>query len=96
MSYVIGAPCIDLNDQSCVEVCPVDCISSEAGVDRKSYIDPDECIDCGACVEACPNLAVFRSDQLPADSAPFAQADKLWYRDRSAARATVNAAVPPG
>ncbi len=96
MSYAIAAPCIDLNDQSCVEVCPVDCISSEAGVDRKSYIDPNECIDCGACVDACPNLAIFRTDQLPPGPADFAHVDRLWYQDRSAARTIVDAVVPSG
>ena len=94
MSYVIAAPCIDLNDQSCVDVCPVDCISSEAGVDRKSFIDPDECIDCGACVEACPNQAIFRADQLPPEWAAFAQVDASWYRNRAVARSTVDRTVP--
>ena len=95
MSYVIAAPCIDRNDQSCVAVCPVDCISSEPGVDRKSYIDPDECIDCGACVEACPNQAIYRADQLPPEWGRMARVDALWYRDPSAARATVDEVVPP-
>ena len=29
------------------------------------YIDPEECIDCDACVEACPVDAIFAEDQLP-------------------------------
>ena len=29
------------------------------------YIDPEECIDCDACVEACPVDACFAEDQLP-------------------------------
>jgi len=41
MTYVIAEPCIDLLDQSCVAVCPVDCIHFESGVDRKLFIDPD-------------------------------------------------------
>ena len=45
MTYIITDPCIDTLDQSCVEVCPVDCIHYEEGSDRKLYIDPDECID---------------------------------------------------
>jgi NAD-dependent dihydropyrimidine dehydrogenase PreA subunit len=55
MSYVIGADCIDILDRSCVDVCPVDCIYEG---DRKSYINPDECIDCGACEVECPVSAV--------------------------------------
>ena len=49
MTYVIAEPCVDVLDQACVAVCPVDCIHFEQGTDRILYIDPDECIDCGAC-----------------------------------------------
>ncbi|TMR04997.1 hypothetical protein ETD83_07255 [Actinomadura soli] len=56
MSYVIGSDCIDVLDRSCVDVCPVDCIYEG---DRKSYINPGECIDCGACEVECPVGAVF-------------------------------------
>ncbi|MCF6469456.1 (4Fe-4S)-binding protein [Nonomuraea sp. MG754425] len=56
MSYVIGPACIDVNDRACMDVCPVDCIY-EGG--RKSYINPAECIDCGACEPECPVDAIF-------------------------------------
>ncbi|GHE40485.1 ferredoxin [Streptosporangium violaceochromogenes] len=56
MTYVIGAGCIDVLDRSCVEVCPVDCIYVG---ERKSYINGNECIDCGACEVECPVDAVF-------------------------------------
>jgi ferredoxin len=49
MAYVIAAPCVDHTDQACVQVCPVDCIYGDPSVDRKLYIDPDACIDCGSC-----------------------------------------------
>ena len=55
MAYVIGEPCIDSTDRSCIEVCPVDCIYEG---DRKLYIHPAECIDCGACEMACPVGAI--------------------------------------
>ena len=48
MTYVIAEPCIDVQDKACVGVCPVACINNDDGKDRKLYIDPDECIDCGA------------------------------------------------
>ncbi len=59
MTYVINEPCIGAKDTSCVEVCPVDCIHptpDEPGFEEAEqlYIDPEECIDCDACVEACP------------------------------------------
>ena len=72
MTYVIAEPCIGNKDASCVEVCPVDCIHpapGEPGHDdvEQLYIDPEECIDCDACVEACPFDATFAEDQLPAE-----------------------------
>ena len=65
MTYYITQPCIDVMDQSCVDVCPVDCIHFEEGDDRMLYIDPDECIDCGACEPACPVNAIYAEDDLP-------------------------------
>jgi ferredoxin len=50
---------------SCVAVCPVDCIHYEQGVDRMLFIDPNECIDCGACEPECPVEAIFPEDALP-------------------------------
>lgn len=55
MTYVIGADCIDVLDRACVEVCPVDCIYVG---ERKSYINPTACIDCGACEVECPVSAI--------------------------------------
>jgi NAD-dependent dihydropyrimidine dehydrogenase PreA subunit len=53
VTYVIAEPCVDVMDKACVDVCPVDCIHFDEGVDRILYIDPDECIDCGACEPEC-------------------------------------------
>lgn len=55
MPYVISSACIDITDRSCVDECPVDCIYEG---DRKLYINPVECIDCGACESACPMDAI--------------------------------------
>ena len=70
MTYVITEPCIGEKDNSCVEVCPVDCIHptpDEPGYDAEEqlFIDPDECIDCDACVEACPVDAIYAQEQVP-------------------------------
>ena len=65
MTYVIAEPCVDTMDQACVAVCPVDCIHFEQGVDRTLYIDPNECIDCGACEPECPVSAIFPEESLP-------------------------------
>ena len=70
MTYVICEPCIGTKDQSCVEVCPVDCIhplSGETGFDDapQLYIDPEICIDCGACEPVCPVTAIFAEVDVP-------------------------------
>jgi ferredoxin len=95
MAYVIAEPCIDNNDQSCVTVCPVDCITAVTGVDRKFYIDPDNCIDCGSCEQACPNGAIFRADALPPEWAGFAWVDATWYADPQQARDAIDASYVP-
>jgi NAD-dependent dihydropyrimidine dehydrogenase PreA subunit len=68
MTYVITSACIDVKDKACVEECPVDCIY-EGG--RTLYIQPDECVDCGACEPVCPVEAIYYEDDVPADQAPF-------------------------
>jgi len=94
MTYVIVEPCIDVLDKSCVDVCPVDCIHYEEGVDRKLYIDPDECIDCGACEPACPVTAIFAEDDVPEGQKEYTAIDALWFKDKAAARAQVAALKP--
>ena len=94
MTYVIAEPCIDVLDISCVSVCPVDCIHYEEGVDRKLFIDPNECIDCGACEPECSVAAIFPEESLPAAAVAFTEINALWYADPSAARARVDALVP--
>jgi NAD-dependent dihydropyrimidine dehydrogenase PreA subunit len=84
MAYVIAEPCIGQKDNSCVEVCPVDCIHptpDEPDYDNveQLYIDPEECIDCDACVEACPVDACFAEDQLPDEWSKFIQINAEYF-----------------
>ncbi len=70
MAYVIAEPCIGTKDSACVDACPVDCIhpkKDEAGYSEANqlFIDPVECIDCGACVPVCPVSAIYAGDDLP-------------------------------
>jgi ferredoxin len=85
VAYVIAEPCIDTKDNSCVEVCPVDCIHptpDEPDYDnvKQLFIDPDECIDCDACVEACPVDACFAEDQLPDEWQSFIEVNAAYYK----------------
>jgi NAD-dependent dihydropyrimidine dehydrogenase PreA subunit len=64
MTYIIAEPCIGTKDKSCVDVCPVDCIHG-TDEDPQLYINPEECIDCGACEPACPVTAIFVDYDTP-------------------------------
>jgi Fe-S-cluster-containing hydrogenase component 2 len=67
----------------------VDCIHDEGDVDQMLYIDPDECIDCGACEPACPVSAIFAEDDVPDNAKKFIEINALWYKDKDAARSKV-------
>ena|GEM_PF-262506 len=92
MTFVITDPCIDVMDQSCVAVCPVDCIHFEEGADRMLYINPAECIDCGACQPACPVSAIFPEADVPEAQSKFIDINSLWFDDPVAARSQVGGA----
>jgi ferredoxin len=62
MAYVVAEPCIKCKYTDCVTVCPVNCFYEG---ENFLAINPDECIDCGACVPECPSEAIFSEDDLP-------------------------------
>lgn len=89
MTYVITQPCIGEKDATCVDVCPVDAIhptATEAEFDahQQLYINPGECIDCGACEPACPFTAIFEESLVPADWQPFIQINADFFKRRAA------------
>lgn len=92
MAYVIGAACIGTTDRSCVDVCPVDCISADDG-DQMLFIDPVACIDCAACVEPCPVEAIALEAQVPAEWREFVEINRLHFEDAVTARELVVAWV---
>jgi ferredoxin len=63
MAYVVTQPCHDCKYTDCVVVCPVDCFYQDESM---LYIDPNECICCGACVPECPVEAIFEETSVPA------------------------------
>src|SRR5437660_8352288 len=84
MAYVIAEPCIGTKDTACVDACPVDCIhpkkDEEAHASEEMlYIDPVECIDCGACVPFCPVSAIFAVDDLPEKWKHFTERNAQYY-----------------
>ncbi|GMV98976.1 MAG: hypothetical protein AMXMBFR84_01160 [Candidatus Hydrogenedentota bacterium] len=62
MAHIVAEPCIKCKYTDCVAVCPVDCFHEGANM---LVIDPDECIDCGACVDECPVHAIYPEEDLP-------------------------------
>jgi len=94
MAYIITETCVDLKDKSCVDVCPVDCIIDGGAEDRILYIDPDECIDCGACVDPCPVAAIYPEDEVPENQKKFIKWNYDWFKDKERIRAEINAAFP--
>jgi NAD-dependent dihydropyrimidine dehydrogenase PreA subunit len=87
MTYVITQPCIGEKDASCVDVCPVDCIHPTQGEPdfetvELLYINPDECIDCGACEPACPFTAIFEESAVPAQWQHFIQLNADYFKDK--------------
>ena len=84
MAYVIAEPCIGTKDTACVDACPVDCIHPKKEDDKFAgeemlYIDPVECIDCGACVPVCPVSAIFALDDLPEKWTDFTQRNAAYF-----------------
>ena len=85
MTYIIGEACLGVVDAGCLNVCPVDCIyppeghsiETEEGIAKireigeMLYINPEECIDCGACEPECPVDAIYPEDEVPDDQKDF-------------------------
>lgn len=83
MAYVITQNCC--KDESCVPACPVDCIRPVHGPGRSSqtemlFIDPEACIDCGACMEECPVDAVYYDDDLPPELERFRDLNAAYFK----------------
>ena len=68
MAYVVADPCVKCKYTDCVAVCPVDCFYEGK---NSLAINPDECIDCGACEPECPTTAIFEESKLPAKWAAY-------------------------
>jgi ferredoxin/flavodoxin---NADP+ reductase len=82
MAYVITQNCC--KDASCVRVCPVDCIRPVGGAGEFTgtemlYIDPETCIDCGACLEEFPVDAIYYDEDLPPELERFRDVNTAYF-----------------
>ncbi len=88
MAHVITEPCIGCKDAACVSVCPCDCIHpkpGETGFESASqlFINPDDCIDFGLCIDECPVNAIFLDDDVPAKWQHFIQLNADHYQSKA-------------
>ena len=99
MPFIITDPCIGTKDAACVDVCPVDCIhprKDEPEFEQTTilYIHPEECIDCGACVPACPVAAIYDStESTPASQKALIDANAVYRAGDAAAVGQAEALV---
>jgi ferredoxin len=79
MTHVVVDSCIRCKYTDCVDVCPVDCFHEGPNM---LVIDPEECIDCQACIPTCPVDAIYPDDELPERLSSYvdlnAELAKLW------------------
>ena len=71
-----------------MDACPVDCIHPRAENEQfekesQLYIDPEECIDCGACVPECPVEAIFAEDEVPDQWEEYIEINARWYESQA-------------
>jgi len=95
MSYVITQKCVGCCDTACVDVCPCDCIVGPVPVDElramglpqkarvQLFIDPDECICCGACVPECPAEAIFHESEVPTEYVGDIELNRRFFAEKA-------------
>jgi NAD-dependent dihydropyrimidine dehydrogenase PreA subunit len=78
MTYVITTACVDVKHKACAAECPVDCIYEG---DRTMYINPDECVDCGACKLLCEVDAIYHESELPEQERRFLADNAAFFHE---------------
>ena len=79
MTTIVTDNCKGCRFTDCVTVCPVACFHYD---DEMLYIDPETCIDCGACVPVCPVQAIFPEEELPEKWTSFTKVDADWFENQ--------------
>lgn len=100
MTLVITSPCVGTCDTACVDVCPVECIHGAIPLEEiravpqeerathfpksQLFIDPDECIDCGACLPECPVEAIYEEHSVPEEHEADIERNVQFFLQRAA------------
>ena len=90
MAYVVADPCVKCKYTDCVAVCPVDCFYEGK---NSLAINPDECIDCGACEPECPTTAIFEESELPSKWSIYKDLNAVLSGAKKAAEASPDLAA---
>jgi len=93
---VITGRCDGVCDTACVDVCPMDCIHGPVPLETiratppgerpsrfagtQMFVNPDECISCGACYSACPVNAIYADDEVPPEDHHFIELNARFFR----------------
>jgi len=78
MTYVITSACVDIKHKACMKECPVDCIYEG---DRSMYINPEECVECGACRLLCEVDAIYFESDLPEEEKKFLADNAAFFNE---------------
>jgi ferredoxin len=84
MAYIVADPCVKCKYTDCVAVCPVECFFEGKNT---LVIQPDECIDCGACEPECPTTAIFEESALPEKWSMYTEINAVFSGAKSGADA---------
>ena len=74
MTHVVTSPCVNHKYQECVVVCHV---SAFRELETYLVIDPDDCIDCGACISVCPVDAIFEETDVPTEEIEWIEKNEV-------------------
>ncbi|HVL87907.1 MAG TPA: ferredoxin family protein [Candidatus Thermoplasmatota archaeon] len=75
MTRIVCEPCVNVKSGECVDVCPVDCFYDSG---NQLFINPNECIDCGACESVCPVTAIFPEEDVPEQWKEYSTKNRAW------------------
>ncbi len=73
MAHVVCEPCVNCRNTHCCAVCPVEAFREDTNM---LVIDPDVCIDCGACASECPVQAIYPDGDVPAQWVKYVALNK--------------------
>ncbi len=78
MPHIVTENCRLCRFTDCVATCPVECFHADA---ERVYIDAKVCIDCGACIPACPVHAIYDTFDMPDDQRPWIEINAARSRE---------------